>query len=143
MEQNEKFQSKLKVYKRAVDGLNRSINIDTTVFPNDVADAIKNGCIQKFEYCTELTWKIIKDYLYIFHNIDVRSPREAIKQFFLINKVTKEDFELLLNILDDRNRLSHIYREEYFMDILNKLTAYHLVMEKVSIILENETFHDL
>ena len=50
MEQDEKFRTKLKVYKKAVDGLSKSINIDTTVFTEDVADAIKNGCIQKFEY---------------------------------------------------------------------------------------------
>jgi len=136
MEQRQKFKYKLLVYEKALMGFEVSLNIDTLGFSEDVTDAIKNGRIQKFEYCTELTWKIIKNFLFYFHNIDAKSPRDSIKEFFLIGAVNESDYEVLISILDDRNKLSHIYKEEYFGIIHDKLKNYYAIMRNVLSILE-------
>jgi len=114
MEQSERYKYKLAVLEKAIDGFNRSLQIDTSIFTDDVTDAIKNGRIQKFEYCSELIWKVIKLFLFEQHGIDARSPRETIKEFFLVGAVEETNYELLIDMLNDRNRLSHIYQEEFF-----------------------------
>ena len=136
MEQSPKFKYKLEVYEKALKGFDTSLNIDFKLLSEEIIDAIINGRIQKFEYCTELTWKIIKNYLYIYHNIDAKSPRDSIKEFFLIGAVDEPSYELLLNILDDRNKLSHIYNEEFFIEIHNKLKIYYVIMDRVLTILK-------
>lgn len=138
MEQSQRFKHKLEVFEKAVDGFSVSLQIETSTFPEEVIDAIKNGRIQKFEYCTELTWKIIKNFLYTFHNIDARSPRESIKEFFLIKAVNDSDYNLLIKMLDDRNKLSHIYKDEYFGEIHDKLAGYYTVIKKVLLFIKEE-----
>ena len=136
MEQSPKFKYKLEVYEKALKGFDTSLNIDFKLLSEEIIDAIINGRLQKFEYCTELTWKIIKNYLYVYHNIDAKSPRDSIKEFFLIGAVDESSYELLLNILDDRNKLSHIYKEEFFTEIHNKLKNYYVIMNRVLTILK-------
>jgi nucleotidyltransferase substrate binding protein (TIGR01987 family) len=139
MEQSQRFKYKLKVFEKAIEGFGISLEIEISSFSNEVSDAIKNGCIQKFEYCTELTWKIIKSFLYIYHNVDAKSPRESIKEFFLIKAVNDSDYNLLTKILEDRNKLSHIYNEEHFDEIYNKLKNYLKVMKRVAVFIREES----
>ena len=131
MEQSQRFKYKLEVYEKALKGFNISLNIDVLGFSEEVIDTIKNGRIQKFEYCAELTWKVIKNFLYEYHGIDAKSPRESLKEFFLVGAVEESNYELLINILDDRNRLSHIYKEEFFDEIHRKLKSYLTIMTLV------------
>ena len=50
--------------------------------------------------------------------------------------ISEDEYELLLEMLDDRNRLSHIYKEEFFNEIHSKLSNYLFVMKKVENILK-------
>ena len=131
MEQSQRFKYKLESYEKALKGFSISLNINVSGFSEEIIDTIKNGRIQKFEYCTELTWKVIKNFLYEYHGIDPKSPRESIKEFFLVGAVEEDNYELLINILDDRNKLSHIYKEEFFEEIHSKLKKYFEVMALV------------
>lgn len=131
MEQSQRFKYKLELYEKALKGFNISLNIDVLGFSEEIIDTIKNGRIKKFEYCTELTWKAIKNFLYEYHGIDAKSPRDSIKEFFLVGAVEESNYELLINILDDRNKLSHIYKEDFFEEIHGKLKKYYAVMASV------------
>ncbi len=124
MEQSEKYSYKLNSFKKSVSGFVSSLNIDLESFSAEVADVLKNGQIQKFEICVELTWKILKLYLDQSHGLDVRSPKETIKEVFLIQLVDESEYELLLDMLKDRNRLSHEYKQEYFEEIIQRLASY-------------------
>lgn len=139
MEPGEIFQSKLNTYKQAVEGFVRSLRIETSNFDEVVRDSIKNGQIQKFEYCAELTWKMVKRFLFLFAGLDTNSPKEAIKKLFLSKYIEQKNYEVLMEMIDDRNMLSHIYREEYFNKIYAKLIAYSSLMENVVAIIENKS----
>ena len=65
MEQAEAYKYKLSRLIKAVSGFRKIVEIDTSKFNLLIKDAIKNARIQKFEYCTELLWKIIKTFLYL------------------------------------------------------------------------------
>lgn len=140
MEQKQKFQLKLSVYKKAVQGFFDSLQIDIEVFEPVVQDAIKNGRIQKFEYTTEMTWKLIKKYLYIFHNVDAKSPTQSVKEFFNIGMINQNIYENILKMLEMRNRLSHIYREDYFEEIHEQLNNYYQIMQEVERVIAEDAF---
>ena len=124
MEQSKKFSYKLATFRKTVSGFVSALDIDLGQFSPEIADVIKNGQIQKFEICAELTWKILKIYLDQFHGIDAKSPKETIKEVYLIELINEAEYELLLDMLNDRNRLSHEYKEEYFEEIIQRLIKY-------------------
>lgn len=138
MEQSQKFQLKLDTYKKAVNGFSKSLQINLDNFDDDVRDAIKNGRIQKFEYTTELTWKLVKKYLYVYHNIDAKSPNQSIKEFYNIGMISQINYEQILRMIEMRNRLSHEYREEYFEEVSSQLNIYLQVMLIISDIISND-----
>lgn len=107
------------------------LKLDLSKFNEIELDLVKNGQIQKFEYSIELCWKIIKTFLSEQHGIETVSPKSAIKEFFGVNLVDEEEYELLIQMIDDRNRLSHIYNELFFNEIYSRLMKYLSLMQKV------------
>src|SRR4030042_6996084 len=115
---------KLNQYKDALDGFEKLINIDFNELKMKIGDVVidglKNGQAQKFEYCVELFWKLIKIFLFQNDGIDTRSPKQTIKEFYLAGYIDKKNYMIFLDIIDDRNKLSHIYKEEEFNNIISK-----------------------
>jgi nucleotidyltransferase substrate binding protein (TIGR01987 family) len=137
MEQSKKLEYKLKAYRKSVTGFLSALDIDLGQFNSEIKDVIKNGQIQKFEICVELTWKVLKLCLEQFHGIDAKSPKETIKEVYLIELINEEEYELLLDMLGDRNRLSHEYREEYFEEISQRLKIYGELLINLLKIIDN------
>ncbi|WP_411726934.1 nucleotidyltransferase substrate binding protein [Methyloglobulus sp.] len=96
-----------------------------------LVDGILNGRAQKFEYATELCWKAIKVFLKEKEGLDEASPKKIIKAYYLGGYTTEDDYLLLLDAVEDRNRLSHIYDAETFNDILARLPGYAPLFERV------------
>ncbi len=104
-----------------------------------LVDGMQNGRAQKFEYTTELCWKAIKFFLKDKEGMDEASPKKTIKAYYLGGYTTEDDYLLLLEAIDDRNRLSHIYNAETFNSILARLPAYATLFERVSAQLTKDT----
>ena len=64
--------------------------------------------VQAFKFTYELAWKTLKDYLK-YGGIEVNLPREVIKESFA--KKIIEDGQTWIEMLEDRNLLTHIYDE--------------------------------
>lgn len=73
----------------------------------------KEGVIQRFEYCFELAWKAVKDYLEV-HGVvmAVITPRQVLKEAFAARVLA--DGQVWIDMLDHRNVLSHRYDERSF-----------------------------
>ena len=97
-----------------------------------LVDGMQNGRAQKFEYTTELCWKAIKFFLNKKEGIDEASPKKIIKAYYLGGYTTEDDYLLLLEAVEDRNRLSHIYDAETFNNILARLPGYAALFERIS-----------
>lgn len=132
MEPADTLAARLTDFLSSLNTFERSLQLDMTKYKGVELDTVKNGQIQKFEYCIELCWKIIKVFLNTVHGVDAVSPKSTIKEFYRVALVTEQEYELLNEMLDDRNRLSHIYNELFFEDIYLKLNDYLVVMKKVS-----------
>lgn len=97
-----------------------------------LVDGMQNGRAQKFEYTTELCWKAIKFFLKEKEGVDEAAPKKIIKAYYLGGHSTEDDYMLLLEAVEDRNRLSHIYDAATFNDILARLPGYAALFERVS-----------
>ena len=74
-------------------------------------DLERAGLIKTFEFCFELSWNVLKDFLF-YEGYDVKAPRAVIRTSFEADYVEEDDCETLLDALDKRNLLSHTYRSD-------------------------------
>ena len=132
MEPADTLAARLTDFLSSLNTFEKSLQLDMTKYKGVELDTIKNGQIQKFEYCIELCWKTIKGFLNSVHGVYAVSPKSTIKEFYRVALINEQQYELLNEMLDDRNRLSHIYNELFFEDIYLKLNDYLVVMKKVS-----------
>jgi nucleotidyltransferase substrate binding protein (TIGR01987 family) len=94
----------------------------------DFSELEQAGLIQHFEIVWELTWKLMKDYLentgIVFSMAVPRSIiKEAAPAFF---ETAKIDGNILIEMLDTRNELSHMYDFEKFRKSLKKIQVNYL-----------------
>ena len=87
-----------------------------------------DGLIQRFEFCFELSWKLMQAYL-SYEGFEVNSPRSAIRKSFEAEIIF--DAESWLDMLESRNLSTHTYNEETAKEI------YKNVAEKYIFLLEN------
>ncbi len=131
MEITQRLQKKIEQYQKALKGFKDLLALDLRSYEGVVLDGLQNGLIQKFAVCAELTWKLIKLYLLAEHQIDARTPKSAIKEFYLAGLADSGLYEKLIQMQDDRNSLSHMYSEAAFQKILGKLRSHENSMEAV------------
>ncbi|MFZ5570640.1 MAG: HI0074 family nucleotidyltransferase substrate-binding subunit [Thermodesulfobacteriota bacterium] len=128
MEQRAGFDRKLIQLKQAMESFARAMSINVNGFEEIEQDILKNGQIQKFEISIELFWKTMKSFLYEFHGIETVSPKTAIKQLYLAKYTDEKNYETLMEMINDRNRMSHLYNKEEFNQIYQRLDEYLDVM---------------
>lgn len=84
-----------------------------------VDDLDRDGVIQRFEFTFELFWKTSKMFMEYEGFDNCKGPRSCIKEgarrSFLV------DCEMLLDMLEDRNKTSHIYDEDTARDISKRI----------------------
>ena len=80
----------------------------------------KEGMIQRFEYCTELAWKTIRDYLenqnVVFTQI---TPRAVLKEGIATKFLGRGDD--WMSLLDARNKMSHTYNVREFEIVIKEI----------------------
>ena len=85
----------------------------------------KEGMVQRFEYCMELAWKTVKDYLesqgVVFGQI---TPRAVLKDAIAAKLLT--DGEGWMQALDARNKMSHTYNFRTFDAVIEDIQDRYL-----------------
>jgi nucleotidyltransferase substrate binding protein (TIGR01987 family) len=85
----------------------------------------KEGVIQRFEYSYELAWKTLKDYLEASGVvINPVTPRQVIKEGFAAKIIA--DGQVWINMLDNRNLLSHTYDFSVFEVAIKAMAEHYL-----------------
>lgn len=126
-----KFTRKLKDLEAALTNFRDALTLEPALFPELVADNIKSGQIQKFEFTVELLWKTVQVFLFEVDGVDVVTPKSVAKEFVEAGYCDYETYELFIRAINDRNQLSHIYRQEMAETIRQRLPEYVLVVERV------------
>ena len=85
----------------------------------------KEGAIQRFEYCFELAWKTIKDYMEscgaTFATV---TPKTVLKDAFQAKVI--EDGQVWIDMLNHRNLLAHTYNFANFEEAVNAIHGRYL-----------------
>ena len=99
--------------------LNESLQFDLS------QPLVVDACIQRFEFCIELTWKTLKKCLAI-EGIEANTPRECIQQAYSIHWINDES--AWLSMLKDRNLTFHTYKEDLALEIYHRLPLHYQAM---------------
>lgn len=86
---------------------------------------VRDGAIQRFEFCTELAWKTLREYLLDQGYTEINSPKATIRRGFEEGAVADEAW---LALLDDRNLTSHVYDDETAARIFEKIRGKYLAL---------------
>ncbi|MBR1729508.1 MAG: HI0074 family nucleotidyltransferase substrate-binding subunit [Selenomonadaceae bacterium] len=114
----EELNLKFEDYSRACEKLQSALTKDISA-----DDLYLDGVIQRFEFCFELSWKLMKAYL-SFEGIESNSPRSSIRESFKIGLITEaEDW---LDMLEKRNLSSHTYDEETAIEIYQHISQKYI-----------------
>ena len=122
------YMSKL-VWKDSFDSLGRAINRLKEVLELDgigYTDYMQDAAIQRFEFSIELYWKVLKKFL-SYEKVDAATPRDVFKKAF--QSALIEDESVWLSMLDARNNVAHVYKEEDARRVFSNIGGYFRVME--------------
>ena len=111
----DKTNEKLSSYAQALKRLEESINDYNRYSLNSIRD----GVIQRFEFCTELAWKTVREYLIDQGYTEINSPKSVMKTAYADHLI--DDEEVWLDILNSRNLTAHLYDEETSKRIFEKI----------------------
>lgn len=95
--------------------------------------AMRDSVIQRFEYCADLFWKLLKVYLEEVEKVDVaiNSPRGIVRETVKVKTMSEHEGEECINMVTSRNQTSHIYHEEIAEDIVQKVPKFYELMHKI------------
>lgn len=135
-----KFTRKLNDLEAALSNFRDALSLEPSLFPELVADNIKSGQIQKFEFTVELLWKTVQVFLYEVDGVDVITPKSVAKEFAEAGYCDYAVYELFIRAINDRNQLSHIYRQEMAESIWQRLPEYVTLVEQIVSAMKPDTF---
>jgi nucleotidyltransferase substrate binding protein (TIGR01987 family) len=92
----------------------------------------RDGIIQRFEYCLEVSWKSAKKTLE-YHNHKTDTPRNIFRDLAQLSWIDNPDE--WIEFLEARNKTSHIYHneiaDEIFKIIPSFVQASHALLDKL------------
>ena len=90
--------------------------------PGGLSALEKEGTVHRFEYCFELAWKTLNDYL-IESGVTISpvTPRQVIKDAFAAKLL--DDGQLWMDMLVERNLLAHTYDKAVFDQAVEAIHA--------------------
>jgi nucleotidyltransferase substrate binding protein (TIGR01987 family) len=91
----------------------------------EYSDIVRDAAIQRFEFCVELLWKVLKKKMGSSSVAPKVIIREAAQQSLIA------DPETWLVYIDARNRTSHTYNEEVAQEVFSKVKKFLPDLEQV------------
>lgn len=87
----------------------------------------REGVIQRFEYTFELAWNLLKDRLeHDGVSLPTVTPRQVIRQAFQAQLI--QDGDTWVDMLTDRNRMSHTYDLATFDIVIDRIQRRYLTI---------------
>lgn len=101
---------------------------------DQVYRAFRESMIQRFEFCTELFWKYVKMYTELIaeQTTEYNAPAPVIRAAFSAGVLNEQEAEHALEMIKDRNRTSHIYKEEIAEELTVTIPTHAALMNTVA-----------
>ena len=128
MSEQEKININLKVLEQAFKRLKKFMQ-------NNKTEQEQAGIVQAFEYCYELSWKLMKRVL-SNKGIEVNSPKDTFREAGR-NKIIK-DVKKWFRFLDTRNLTVHTYSTKILEEVMKIIPEFKDELELLIDILEKD-----
>lgn len=94
---------------------------------------MRDGVMQRFEYCTDSLWKFLKLYLENVQKVSIESssPRSILRKALITNLITDDEYAILMESVSQRNLTSHTYNEKIAEEIRKHIPTYYKAMHTV------------
>lgn len=114
------FDAKLVTFEQALKTFKEALLTDPTELERD-------GAIQRFEYCFDLAWKSLKQYLEKRGLMDLNSPRSVYAAAYAEGAI---DDEMIWSIIIlKRNASVHTYNQRLAETLFSELPIYYNAMD--------------
>ena len=124
---NDRLVAQLILLNNALKDFKRAIDADFGKYDELEQNWIKNAQIQKFEFCIELLWKTSKVY-FETEGETLLTPKQNIKALFQNSIIDEVIYADLIESLNSRNLLSHVYKLEMFEMVATEITTHYEAM---------------
>ena len=93
---------------------------------------VRDSAIQRFEYSLDTFWRFAREYIVKKFGLEVAaSPKMVLKKMRDLEEISKEELDIFLGMVDDRNITSHAYNVELAEKISYNLPDYYQTIEAV------------
>lgn len=92
---------------------------------SEESKAFRDACIQRFEYCIEMSWKVSMKIL----GSSTVAAKPAIREMARSNLI--QDPELWLSFIDARNNTSHSYEEDVAIKVFQSIEQFLIEAPKL------------
>ncbi len=95
---------------------------------------LREAMMQRFEYSCELFWRFIKAYLDFAHGaVPAESgARSIIRAACKIGILSESETGIIMEMIEDRNKNSHMYLESVALQIAKHIPTYAELMQKIT-----------
>lgn len=121
-----KWMERLTIFKNAIERLTEVIKLreqrPLSQFEND-------SLIKRFEFCYEMAWKLMMSYEKENGASELLGSKDVIRRAHASSLI--DNGEAWLEMVDNRNKTSHLYDEEMAKDVIDEInhTYYPLFLE--------------
>lgn len=123
----------LEVLKLKINDLENSLERLCEVLHEKKSIIIRDATIQRFEFTFELYWKVLKKVL-AYEGEESSTPRDTITKAYQYKILNNEN--TWIEMMDSRNKTSHLYDENTAELIYNKISQYYQIMFETLVILK-------
>jgi len=117
-----------------IEVLKKADSVLEKFMKNDKTEQEQAGIIQSFEYCYELSWKIMKKVLNS-EGLEVSTPKQVIREAG--NAKIIDDVKLWIEFVNKRNLTVHTYNELVLKEIMEIMPKFKNELSKLIKELEN------
>jgi len=116
-EKQPKWIERLEVFRNAIARLNEVIEIGKQRSLNQFE---RDSLIKRFEFSYEMAWKLMMSYEKDNGVIGILGSKDVVRHAFSMSLI--DNGEAWLEMIDDRNKTSHLYDEEMAIDVIDAIT---------------------
>lgn len=138
-----KYRGAIQAHERFKEALDDLGDIKKLMMPNVSVDPVlaeknlrtlrtyRNSAIKMFELSLDTLWKYVKEFLWAIHGVDHASPKDVMRACLSQTWLTAQEVGLALDMVDDRNRAAHAYKEAFVSDVCERMPQYIALMTKL------------
>lgn len=119
----DRFQERLEQAEKALTALMDLVGLQR---PSIVQ---RDALLLRFMLATEAIWKTAQRHLREEHEIDVGSPREALRSTLAVGGLGGEQAEEILLLLRDSNLIVHTYNEALAVEVVGRIPGHAKLLE--------------